>query len=122
MKTETTPHETTLAATIAGEDLCAGMFVSVLNETLEFPSFLWDTSTGTLAPQDLVRITCIARDAGAPLKVEGVCLPFVFVRDPAGTCRTLDVRRMQLVRLDERYAKRVRKALKPKSPVSRVEL
>lgn len=122
MKTETTPSETTLAATIAGEDLCAGMYVSVLNETLELPSFLWDTSTGTLAPDELVRLTCIARDAGVPLKVAAVCLPFVFVSDPAGTCRTLDVRRMQLVRLDARYAKRVRKALKPKSPVSRCEV
>jgi hypothetical protein len=104
--------EMTLAATVAGEDLRVGHDVALLNETFEFPSFLWDCSGPTLRPQDVVRIECRARDAGTPQRVRGICLPFVFLEAPDGGHRTIDLRRVQLVRLDREYARMVRKKLR----------
>lgn len=109
-------QESTLAASVAGEDLRIGEYVAVLNEVHEFPSFFWDCDATTLSPHEVVRLRYTARDAGTPLRVEAVCLPFVLLRTPTGECRTLDVRLVQLVRLDERYAKLVRKELRRRQP------
>ena len=51
-------------------------------------------------------------DAGTPLKVKAICLPFVFVKAPNGEGRILDMRRCHLVRLSSDYARSVWKALK----------
>lgn len=109
-------QESTLAASVAGEDLRIGEYVAVLNEIHEFPSFFWGCDATTLSPHEVVRLRCAARDAGMPLRVEAVCLPFVLLRTPTGECRTLDVRMAQLVRLDEGYAKLVRKQLRRRQP------
>ena len=51
MNTESTLQaEVKTAATVAGEDLARGDFVSLLNETVEFPSFLWNCCDSTLPP------------------------------------------------------------------------
>lgn len=111
VKLETT-REISLAATVAPEDLRPGDFISVLNETFELPSFLWADSP--IAGRDeLVRIRCCASGAGAPLKVKAICLPFVFVKTSHGFAYAVDVRRVQLVRLQKQYVKASWK--KPKS-------
>jgi hypothetical protein len=51
-----------------------------------------------------------------------VCLPFVLVVRPDGTAGTLDLRRVQLVKLDRAYAKLVRKSLREKSGSPDVDL
>ena len=99
-----------LAATVAPEDLACGQVVAVLNETHEYPSFLWcDSSFGSQS--EPVRIRFKSRDGGVPLKVKAICLPFVVLENPWGEFVRKDVRISDFVRLDEEYAKTVRKCL-----------
>ena len=105
--------EPSAAATVAGEDLACGDYVSVLNETVDLPSYLWDGCGATLPPHELVRLNVIPDEAGRPLKVIAICLPFVYATAPSGRVATLDPRRTRLVRLDPRCAKTVWKEMKP---------
>jgi hypothetical protein len=106
MKTESKARdEPTLAATVSGEDIACGDYVSVLSETVDVPSYLWDSCGATLSPHELVRLKLIPRSAGMPHKVIAICLPFVYAKVPQGKTVTLDTRRVQLVRLDHHCAK-----------------
>ncbi|MCA9240450.1 MAG: hypothetical protein KDA37_09630, partial [Planctomycetales bacterium] len=107
-----TNDNTTLARPIAAEDLRAGDSVAVLYETYEYVSFLWGCDASLLAHDQPVRVSFRPRRPGLPLRVVDLCLPFVLVKAPGGRALTLDVRGCQLVKLDPRYAKRVRKSLK----------
>ncbi len=116
MNTESTIKvETTTAATVAGEDLACGDYVSLLTETVELPSFLWNCSDLMLSPHELVRLKVIPSQAGQPLKVMAICLPFVYAKTSAGEMTTLDIRRAQLVRLDRRCAKSIWKQLQSRT-------
>lgn len=112
--------EPTAAATVAGEDLACGDYVAMLNETVDFPSFLWDACGASLSPHELVRLKVIPATAGYPLRVIAICLPFVYAKTPAGDTVTIDVRRTQLVRLHRKCAKAIWKELRsaPKHPGS----
>ena len=112
MKTNVpTRSETTVAATVAPEDLRPGIFVAVLNEVVEYPSLIWcDDAIGER--DETVRVQLCADEGGAPLKVNAVCLPFVFVKAAGGQTQTIDVRRVQLVRLKKRYARTVWKQVR----------
>jgi hypothetical protein len=111
MKTREIQADTVLARVVAPEDLCADDFVAVLNEVIEFPSYLWHCDSFVLPPQEPVRVQRQAPDNGLPLRIVDVCLPFVFVKRPSGQHETLDLRRCQFVKLNRGYAKRVWKAL-----------
>jgi hypothetical protein len=116
MDTETKPEsDTTTAATIAGEDIACGDYVSSLTEIASFPSFLWDSCGAVLSPHELVRLQIIPTGAGQPLKVIAICLPFVYAKRPNGELATLDTRRVQLVRLNRKCAKAVWKELQPRA-------
>ena len=116
MRTATANDETsTLAGTVAGEDLQCGDYVAVLSETYEFPSFFWCSDGTLLPPDEPVRMTFQSRTDQTPRKVKAICLPFVFVRTVQGAYETLDVRRQRLARLDRKYAEIVYKALRRKS-------
>ncbi|MAE66801.1 MAG: hypothetical protein CMJ18_21290 [Phycisphaeraceae bacterium] len=52
------------------------------------------------------RVRYIPEQSGRPLKVLGVCLPFVLVRRPDGRHVTLDLRRHHVVRLSKSYGRR----------------
>jgi hypothetical protein len=113
MKTETTTYgEPGLAALVAAEDLHRGDMVALLNETYEYPSFLWCSDSQLAPPEQPVRIPWRSPDAGLPLRVKAICLPFVFVQSPQGDYRTLDVRQCQLVRLRRDYARMVWRKLR----------
>ncbi len=116
MKTDfSTTDTTSIAASVAPEDLKQGDFVAVLNEVIELPTFMW-SDVEQSERDKLVRIRCIPSASGMPLKVKAVCLPFVFVKSPMGQCETIDIRRFQLVRLNERYSEIVWKSFrKPQS-------
>jgi hypothetical protein len=103
---------TTVAASVAGEDVRCGDYVTVLNATYEVPSYMWDQAM--LPANELVRLKFIPSDAGVPLKVFAVCLPFIYGKTATDDVRTLDLRRQQIVRLDRVAAKEVWGALKPK--------
>ncbi|MFZ5832551.1 MAG: hypothetical protein ACOY3P_20885 [Planctomycetota bacterium] len=116
MKTKSESQlELRAAATVAGEDLACGDYVSLLNETVEVPSYLWDWCGASLSPHELVSLRLIPRSAGQPLKVIAVCLPFVYAKTPKGEVSTIDTRRVQLVRLDRKCAKVVWKELQASS-------
>ena len=104
--------QVSLAATVAPEDLRCGDYVAVLSVTEEWPSFFWCCDSGMWPRDEPVCIRRIDTGDGAPLKVQSICLPFVFVKGPAGAYRTLDVRLHQLARLSPDYAKKVLKKLR----------
>ena len=113
MKTSTeSQSRTTVAATVAGEDVSCGDYVTLLNATCEIPSYMWDQAM--LPATELVRVRVMPGDAGLPLKVFAICLPFVYAKTSTGDVRTLDLRRQQIARLDRVAAKEVWSALKPK--------
>ncbi len=114
MKTASgTASETTVAATVAGEDVNCGDFVALLSTIYELPSYFWDSCDVALIPNELVRLRMIPSEAGVPLKVIAICLPFVYAKTSCGEVKTLDLRRTQIVRLDRASAKQVWQALKP---------
>ncbi len=59
-----------------------------------------------------VSVGMIPTDEIVPLQVFEICLPFVTVRKADGSLVTLDVRRHELARLDEDYARRVIRRLR----------
>jgi hypothetical protein len=101
---------TTVAATVAGEDLRCGDFITLLNATFEIPFYMWDQVL--LPPSEIVRLKMIPGDAGVPLKVFGICLPFIYAKDSKGEIKTLDLRREQVVRLNGDCAENVWRELK----------
>ncbi|TWT29334.1 hypothetical protein KOR34_52440 [Posidoniimonas corsicana] len=107
----------TVAKPIAAEDLRAGEYVAVLNEVVEYASFLWCCDSSLLQPDEPVRVTFRPQSPAAPLRIKAVCLPFVAVKTACGKTATLDVRSCQLVRLDNRFAREAKRAYgaKPKS-------
>jgi hypothetical protein len=111
MTMNTLANNTSTAASVAPEDLRRGNFVAVLNEVVEFPSFFWCDSVPT-DRGELVRARYLPAGGGMPLKVKAICLPFVFVKPPSGPSQTIDVRKVQLVRLEKCYAKTVWKKLR----------
>jgi hypothetical protein len=108
--------QTSLAATVAPEDLRCGDFVAILSEIDEWPSFFWCCDSGMWPRDEPVRLRRLGAGDASPLKIQSICLPFVFVKTSANTYRTLDVRLCQLARLSPVYAKKVLKKLRKKTP------
>ena len=109
-----TTDESLAARSLPPEDLKRGDFVAVLHEIDEWPSFFWHADPQILRPDEPVRLVRHPDDGGTPLKVRAICLPFVFVKTPVGQQRVLDVRRHRLVRLSDKYARTVWKAMQSK--------
>ena len=112
MEATNTRPATFAVQTLAAEDLEVGDFVAVSAVFVEVASYHWDNDM--LPPHEPVRVQATPRDAGIPLKVKTIYLPFIHVKTPSGTHIVLDVRRHRLVRLGDDYAKQVWKALKPR--------
>ena len=96
---------------VAPEDLRRGDFVAVVHTTEEFLLVAGGSWRPTI---QTARATRIPDDAGQPLKVVQVCVPFVLVKLPDGQHRTLDLRRHRLARLDSSYGRKAFKRLGPK--------
>ena len=111
--------KTTVAATVAGEDLACGDFIAALNEIVETPPFWWDCSDGSVSPEEPVRTRYTAGNAGEPCKVIGVCLPFVYALTHRKKVVVIDTRRQQIVRLDRDCARAIWKKMKRHSKKSR---
>ncbi len=115
MNAKMTSHlESRVAATVAGEDLVCGDYVTILTETVDLPSYMWDRCEIPLSAHELVRLKVIPEDAGQPFRVVAVCLPFVYAETPSRRTVTIDTRKIHLVRLDRRCAKVVWKRLRTK--------
>lgn len=118
MKTDQTIKTSYAAHPIAAEDLRPGMYVALLQEILEFviPS-LCDPALNKGKTLEVKRaaFTPMPWDL-APLKVAGVCLPYVLARTPAGSLRTLDARQCRLALLPDGYGRKAFRMLKGKKP------
>ena len=113
MKQETEERESAICTvrSIAPEDISAGCYVAVLEEREQIVPFLCSPADWELAKGPMYLQT-IPRSSGEPMRVEMVCLPFVFVKRACGRHRTLDLRRYRIARLPEAYAEHVWKAKK----------
>jgi hypothetical protein len=113
MKTRTpiADHDVTLAKTLAPEDVRRGDYVAVLSEEFEYAAFAWSCDSSLPGDDPLIRVRFRPRETTGPLRVIDACLPFVFVKEPKGEGRTLDVRAVRLARLNRKYAKRVWKSM-----------
>lgn len=100
----------TLSKLLAPEEIRPGEYITLLREVHEFLN-IWAACDPLLKRELLLRAEFIAEDAGLPLRVVSVCLPFVLAEEPSRKHRTLDVRRYAIARLDERYAKKAMKKL-----------
>lgn len=101
----------TMARPLAPEDVRAGQFVAQFTHLDEY----FDRGCrgcGSFTPPGIVRIQWLADQGSKPLRVEGVCLPFVLVRTVKGRAKMLDLRRITLVRLDPRFAWKATRALR----------
>ncbi|WP_146396355.1 hypothetical protein [Pseudobythopirellula maris] len=105
--------EVTLAAKpLAPEEVRVGDYVSVLDTVYECPSYLWGCDARLGAADEVVRLRMRPFRAQPPLKVEGVCVPFVYLADAHGRQRTLDLRAERLARIDRDCARGVWKRVK----------
>jgi hypothetical protein len=109
----------TLAKTLAPEEVRAGDYVTLLHEYTEMPSYYWSNDSALMAPDELVRVRCLPSAGGTPLRVRSICLPYLLVRHPNGEERPLDIRRFRLARLTQHYAARAWKAYKKTASASR---
>lgn len=95
---------TSVAKTLAPEEICVGDYVAVLYEIHETPSFWWCSDATMSSRDELVRLVYTPRKSGEPLEVRAVCLPFVVARRCTGKAMSLDVRKTRLARLTPDYA------------------
>jgi hypothetical protein len=112
--TLTNKSEIDVAASVAPEDLRCGDLVGIQSVIYQYPSFFWCADSALERRHELVRIRYILAEGGIPLKIKAICLPFVFVKDPAGNHRHLDTRLYRLVRLTSAYSQEVWKAMRKK--------
>lgn len=106
-------ERTSLAKSLAPEDVHVGDYVAVLHETYDFPSFFWCEDPALEDRSKTVIIRVVPREGnGQPLRVKAICLPFVLVKHPRKGTFSIDVRCQQLARLDPTYAGTVWKAMK----------
>ncbi|HEY3392999.1 MAG TPA: hypothetical protein VGK58_09850 [Lacipirellulaceae bacterium] len=100
----------TLAKSLAPEDIRPGDYVTPLHLLAEVPSYWWCDDDWSLPRDRTVYIRFITNCDGAPLRVKSVCLPFVLVKQPGGQSLTVDLRKCQLAKLHDGYARRAWKA------------
>ncbi len=102
-----------LCSSLAAEDIRCGTYVVVLHIIEQYMPFCMDERTKPIS------VRMVPEDEAHPLKVLEVCLPFVTARKPDGSLITLDVRRQELARLDDGYARRLVKRLRAPRPKKR---
>lgn len=104
-KRQSTDQATTLAKSLAPEEIRAGDYVTHLHVVCELPALVWCDDMALTERDEIVRLQFVPESGGEPLKVKSVCLPFVLVKDASGKKRPLDIRRHRLAKLDRGYAR-----------------
>ena len=103
----------TVAKPLHAEDLAVGDDVAVLFTSSQFPTFNWyGFDTSMLPIEQPITITYLPFDDQEALIVEKICLPFVICKTYDQRHRYLDIRQVQLARLDKGFARADRKARK----------
>ncbi len=111
-------NKVSLCSSLAAEDIRSGTYVAVLHNIEQYVPYCLDTlpSSRRIEP---ISVRLVPEDEAHPLKVLEVCLPFVTARKHDGSLVTLDVRRQELARLDDGYARRLVKRLRAPGPKSK---
>jgi hypothetical protein len=108
-------EEYDISRPLAPEEIRPGDYVAVLRIVCEV--FTEDTfATFPLRSRAPVQIEVLPCGDLSPVQVVSVCLPWVLVEDAKGAHRTLDVRRVRLCRVGDRFGKKVFKKLKKGAP------
>lgn len=93
-----------LVRRLAPEDIVANAFITVIEEVDEF--VMWcQVGLDAFTPLGVRSFVRIPEEAGEPVRVLSVCLPFVYVSTADGSCRTLDVRKQHVARVSQEYAR-----------------
>jgi len=90
---------------VAPEDIAPGMYITVMVKRHEWFPDPCISDAATIMMLRPMRWDRVPKDSGAPMRVAGVCLPFVMVQTPEGKVRTLDVRKMSLARMTDAYGR-----------------
>lgn len=93
-----------LCRRLAPEDVLPGIFITIALERRECVN-IWQLEWHAGSSPPFLRWSEIPREAGRPLRVVGVCLPFVLVQKPSGRTKTLDLRRVELFALTDRFGR-----------------
>lgn len=100
MATKTQTTRTVRAA--CPEDLRKGDYITVSRDTLQVPSVYCDNHVG---PQAIVRLSYMPCDSGEPLRIRGVCLPYILVKRADKQSETIDLRQQEIVRLPKKFGR-----------------
>ena len=111
MKTAIQPesHQRAASRTVSPEDLAVGDYIAITRYVIEAPSFFWCCDESIRQREELARIWLMPRDIQPPLKVYDICLPFVLTKTADRRYKSLDLRMLQVVRVDPKYGRKVRK-------------
>ena len=103
MDTMTPDKKLRTSRPIAPEDLRGGQYIAITRVMIQFIPPMCDPH---LTPEPkTVPLWGIPPFAGQPMRIVSVCLPFVLVEGVDRQCRTLDLRRMEVVRLPKKYGR-----------------
>ncbi len=98
--------------TVSPEDLAVGDYIAITRYVIEAPSFFWCCDETIRQREELAQIWLMPKDIQPPMKVLEVCLPFVLTKTVDRRHKLLDLRMLQLVRVDPRYGRKVRKLVR----------
>ncbi|MEM9417835.1 MAG: hypothetical protein AAGA25_02115 [Planctomycetota bacterium] len=103
------PLKLSTARPVAAEDLRVGDGVAVAYVTQQILAD--DDPPPDQTYNRIIKADLIPYDSGEPLRIVGVCLPFILAKNTCKRHVTLDVRRQHLVKLDLAYTRRAFKKL-----------
>lgn len=93
------------------EDISVGDSLAVAQISYQYPSFMWcGTELSWNSSDHVVQLTFLPADFEL-LFVKSICIPFVFCKTTAGKHKVIDVRQVELARLDPSFALQVQKGL-----------
>ena len=105
------PAELTVAKPMHPEDIAVGDDVAILLTSSQYPTFNWyGFDTSILPIEQPITITYLPYGDQEALVVEQICLPFILCKTFENRHRYLDVRQVQLARLNKSFAAADRKA------------
>ena len=105
-------HTLTTSRQCAPEDLKAGDYISIARVTCELLPACFDEPFTPQRDLEPLRFSFMPDNAGKPLKIKQLCLPFVLVKQANGRHETLDLRRHHVLKLDTAYGKKAFKRLR----------
>lgn len=106
-----TTTDNLISVRLSPDDVAIGDYITITHMTYELiPPPCGDSWNKTIEPS---RVTILHHDAGRPLKVIEVCIPFILTRDANGQHEPVDLRRCRIARLSQKYGKRLFKKQKP---------